>query len=239
MRAKKILSYVFYTACILMISILIFLGVSPSINLTYTVTVIMSAIAIILLIFANIIRFSYVTEINERVKTVRISVWILFVFYSAFLLILLFLSFRAIRSHISYAEYFRTNTNFIPFKEVLDLYENFIQGNFSYAMWMLLGNLFAFAPMAFFIPVLFKKITNLKRFAVLLLSMITGVEILQFITRRGSFDIDDIILNFLGVIAAYIFMQTKYINNILNRLYITTDLSEQFKSDSVKRREYI
>ena len=119
MQVKKFLSYVFYTACILLILILLFLGVSPSINLTYITTVIISAIIIILLIFANIIRFSYLPDINERIKTVRISIWILFVFYSAFLLILLFLSFRAIRSHISYAEYFRKNTNFIPFKEVI------------------------------------------------------------------------------------------------------------------------
>ena len=44
------------------------------------------------------------------------------------------------------------------------------------------------------------------------------VEILQFITYRGSTDIDDIILNTIGAIIVYILMKTKIVKNILEKV---------------------
>ena len=74
----------------------------------------------------------------------------------------------------------------------------------------LVTNLLLFAPMGFFIPLLFKdKITNIKQFIILIIILSLFVEILQFITYRGSTDIDDIILNTIGAIIIYILMKTR------------------------------
>ena len=44
------------------------------------------------------------------------------------------------------------------------------------------------------------------------------IEILQFITYRGSADIDDVILNTIGAIIVYMLMKTKLIKNFLEKV---------------------
>ena len=44
------------------------------------------------------------------------------------------------------------------------------------------------------------------------------VEILQFITYRGSTDIDDIILNTIGASIVYMLMKTKVIKKLLEKV---------------------
>ena len=49
------------------------------------------------------------------------------------------------------------------------------------------------------------------------------VEILQFITYRGSTDIDDIILNTIGAVIMYMIMKTKFAKKLLKKVI---DISE-------------
>lgn len=61
------------------------------------------------------------------------------------------------------------------------------------------ANIFAFIPMGFFLPVLWAK---MRKFAYCVFTgtcIILSVEILQLFSLLGSFDIDDYILNILGV----------------------------------------
>lgn len=75
-------------------------------------------------------------------------------------------------------------------------------------------DLFLFAPYSLFIPYLFDKNFNLKKFLFIFLLIIILKEILQLITGYGVFDIDDIILNILGIIIAfYFFKKFKFITN--------------------------
>ena len=75
-------------------------------------------------------------------------------------------------------------------------------------------NLLLFAPMGFFIPVLFQsKIKNIKQFVIMISILTLIVEILQFITYRGSTDIDDIILNTIGAVIMYMIMRTNLQRN--------------------------
>lgn len=69
----------------------------------------------------------------------------------------------------------------------------------------LFGNILMFIPMGFYLPSLFKK---QKKFLVMLLTVIcisTSIECIQFFTKLGTTDIDDIILNVFGAIIGYIF----------------------------------
>ncbi|EHO17679.1 hypothetical protein HMPREF9623_00533 [Stomatobaculum longum] len=65
------------------------------------------------------------------------------------------------------------------------------------------GNVFAFVPFGFFLPIVSGKRHSFFR------SLIAGVlfsgliETAQLLTRLGSFDVDDIFLNTIGVVAGY------------------------------------
>ncbi len=78
--------------------------------------------------------------------------------------------------------------------------------------------------MGFFIPVLFQsKIKNIKQFVIMITILTLIVEILQFITYRGSTDIDDIILNTIGAVSMYMIMRTKFAKKLLKKVI---DISE-------------
>jgi len=67
-----------------------------------------------------------------------------------------------------------------------------------WALKNLLGNLLPFIPFGFLLPIAYPRIKAFfKVFAVLF------IEIFQYMTRLGSFDIDDIILNMVGVLSGY------------------------------------
>jgi glycopeptide antibiotics resistance protein len=66
----------------------------------------------------------------------------------------------------------------------------------------LVGNIILLVPIGLLVPLVFRKITWKKMFV---LAVITGfaIEGLQVILRVGIFDIDDVILNGLGVMLGY------------------------------------
>jgi glycopeptide antibiotics resistance protein len=51
----------------------------------------------------------------------------------------------------------------------------------------------------------------------LMMGQLVIIEVLQLLTRRGSFDIDDIILNTLGALIGLTIWKTKAIQYILNK----------------------
>ena len=111
--------------------------------------------------------------------------------------------------------------NFIPLKTIITyfsrLYEHTI--NTDIVIKNLLGNLLLFAPIGFFVPVLFdNKINRFYKFLLLILIITIFVEIIQFITFMGSSDIDDIILNTIGAIIIYMIMKTKLVRKLLKKV---------------------
>jgi glycopeptide antibiotics resistance protein len=60
------------------------------------------------------------------------------------------------------------------------------------------GNLVGFAPLGFFLPVLFARQRKFRAYLIAVILALIGLELVQLLTMRGSFDIDDIILNNAG-----------------------------------------
>jgi len=91
------------------------------------------------------------------------------------------------------------NWNLIPFSTI----EFYLSGNVSFliAFYNLAANIGVFIPFGFALMVTIKS--RIMRFVIPLLS-ISAIELLQFITRRGSLDIDDLILNLIGVYIGYV-----------------------------------
>lgn len=82
----------------------------------------------------------------------------------------------------------------------------------------IVGNLIAFAPFGFFIPVIYsKKIKNIFSFVlVVTLSCIT-MEFIQFITMVGQADIDDLLLNLIGAVITYLFVHIPPIRKAVHK----------------------
>ncbi len=93
------------------------------------------------------------------------------------------------------------NYNLVPFKSIGSQLRHITE---SWAMINLLGNIILFVPFGFLLPIAYKRINSfVKVFAVGLLSVIL-IEVFQYITKLGSFDVDDIILNSIGIIVGYV-----------------------------------
>lgn len=71
----------------------------------------------------------------------------------------------------------------------------------------LAGNVVMFIPLGYFIPAVWKKRRSFFRCFFCALGMILAVEIAQLLTLLGSCDVDDLILNMLGVILGYGFFR--------------------------------
>lgn len=97
-------------------------------------------------------------------------------------------------------ELFSGSFNFVP-----SLYKYLIKSELSIGTWvrdMLVGNMLMFIPMGILLPLVFKKI-NKKNIVIISIIITSSIEILQPIVSR-SFDIDDIIMNFIGIIIGYL-----------------------------------
>ena len=124
------------------------------------------------------------------------------IFFAVYLVLLLYFLF--------FAESFgRTNIperyqyNLMPFHEINRYLLNYEVLGWKLVFLNLIGNVLAFVPLGFLVPVFFDpKPRFLRMFAVsVLLSF--GVELIQLVFQVGSFDVDDILLNTLGSMIGY------------------------------------
>jgi glycopeptide antibiotics resistance protein len=99
-----------------------------------------------------------------------------------------------------------TTSNFIPMKTIL----YYLGGNQSaiVAKDNLLGNIIAFGPLGFLLPIAISKMNKLKQIFVISAALSLILEVIQLITGLGQFDVDDIILNVLGSILGFIIYKT-------------------------------
>jgi glycopeptide antibiotics resistance protein len=90
--------------------------------------------------------------------------------------------------------------NFIPFNTIAPYL--FSEQGFLIAGVNLLGNVALLVPIGLLAPLVFGGITWKKS---LIVGVISGlsIEIMQVVTNLGIFDVDDIILNALGVMIGY------------------------------------
>ena len=71
----------------------------------------------------------------------------------------------------------------------------------------IIGNFFMLFPLGIYLPLLYKRCSNI--FLVFLISMLTSalIETLQLVTTVRSADVDDVFLNTLGACAGFIFFK--------------------------------
>lgn len=93
-------------------------------------------------------------------------------------------------------QYFMYNVNLIPFKTITEYLSN--PPNAETALTNLAGNIIAFIPFGFLVPIVFKRVNNFKTMFVISAAASALIEIIQMLLKVGSTDIDDTILNTVG-----------------------------------------
>ena len=108
--------------------------------------------------------------------------------------------------YYTYGEYFRENTNFVPFRTVAEFIgyirdRDEVYGDMSLDnLW---GNLAVFLPAGVFFPAIWKKQRRFGSFLLTASAVIIGVETIQFAAMCGACDIDDFILNITGALTGF------------------------------------
>lgn len=126
--------------------------------------------------------------------------WGLFVTYLLLLAYFLFFSERYGRAIVN-GEY---RYNLILFKEIKRFVRYRRELGIEIFIVNIIGNVFAFSPFGFFLPVISRKNRNFLTVILLSLELTLSVETIQLIFKVGSFDVDDILLNTIGAAIGYI-----------------------------------
>jgi len=140
-------------------------------------------------------------------RSLKFITWGLFILY---LLVLVYVIILKEGVALTFAEQGRqipfsqriTYINFIPLVNTIVPY---LMGGPSthIAIENLLGNIFAFSPLGFFLPLLFKSCKKFKINFLISLCVSLFIEIVQLIFYLGICDIDDLILNVSGSLLGY------------------------------------
>ncbi|MGD6842588.1 VanZ family protein [Bacillus infantis] len=139
-------------------------------------------------------------------KAIKIVFSVSFIVYLFVLASILFLGSRGFAwDGMSLKDYIRQSSNFIPFKTIGMYLQALSDGrmNMDIPVKNLLGNFVLFMPMGVYLPFFIRKKNSIILFTASMTAMLITIEIIQVITRRGSFDIDDYILNMLGALIGY------------------------------------
>lgn len=95
----------------------------------------------------------------------------------------------------------------------------------------LIGNSIMLIPLSFLLMIKNKKYNNILRQTPITLPLIIFIEILQTHTHTGTFDIDDIILNYLGtIIFTFIITRFNLIEKIKKLFYTDYKFNEKLKN---------
>lgn len=135
------------------------------------------------------------------VVNLKISLYVKLLFYLYIIVVLFvslvnieFISFRM----IIFQPLIEAQHNLIPFKTIGNYILNFHNYNFDIWYYNIIGNILLFVPMGILLPTLSTKLKNFFPSIILIILFSLTVELLQYATQLGIFDVDDIILNALG-----------------------------------------
>ena len=129
---------------------------------------------------------------------------VLFLVYCAGMLWLLFDRERSL-VELDYWSQVQQNMNLEPFRTIKLFWNVLDREEYrSLAIINLGGNIGMFIPLGFFLPMLWKSLRKWWKTWLATLGIMLIVELAQLFTLRGTFDVDDLILNLLGAAVGYV-----------------------------------
>ena len=133
-------------------------------------------------------------------KENKLLLWVCFL---AYLLLLGYLLFYSTYFGRGGHEDYRYNLTFL--QEIGRFYGvGMRSGNWNLFILNVCGNVVVFMPIGAFLPKLFDRCKNLLLTTLLSLEFSLCIELIQLVSRVGSFDVDDLFLNTLGGICGYL-----------------------------------
>lgn len=222
---KKIFSMLFYMMAIILVTFYIMLELRKGFTLSEFGRLFLLCGSCIFLFFGGLLLSKYL----KNNKPMKVNLWIFFILYLILLITLTLFDPMWGRNGLSSVlwseellnSYLKNSFNFIPFHTIISYINKF---NSLYdtrtIMFNLFGNLIALMPMAFFLPLLFKKQNKLKTFLMTIISIVIGIEFAQFITLSGSCDIDDLILNVLGALIMFGILNIKSVKDLVRNIFL-------------------
>ena len=137
-------------------------------------------------------------DVNKKKSN---GVW--WVCFLAYLLLLAYLLFYA--SFLGREEHEEYRYNLTLFQEIGRYYHLGIRtGSWYLFFWNVIGNICVFVPFGVFLPKLFVKCKNIFLTILFSFEVSLCVEIVQLVTKVGSFDVDDLLLNTLGGLVGFL-----------------------------------
>lgn len=186
------ISIICYIVSIFIFLLYLKLDYNSKVELNYFLKLLFIIISSIFIIIGNyIFGNNYIDKIEDKMKLKKISNIIIFIYYSILLFNMTF--FARFNSFNSY--------NLVPFKSIIGIINN---GSLYEIIINILGNMFVFMPIEYFLIELF-KVDKLKINLIISFTLLIIIETLQYIFKLGVFDIDDIILCLLGMMGFYLF----------------------------------
>lgn len=91
--------------------------------------------------------------------------------------------------------------NLVPFATIMRYMKSLHSGADLFLI-NILGNIVFFIPMGI-LRQAFKKLKNFWLYILIVLLIILILEVLQFVTMSGTFDVDDMLLNMIGALIGY------------------------------------
>jgi glycopeptide antibiotics resistance protein len=107
------------------------------------------------------------------------------------------------RQHLKEFKY-----NLYPCKTIFSYIIEYNSSNKALFIINIIGNIVVFVPFGFLLPIAFQK--QLNRLDKLLFASVIGIvliEIVQLVLKLGVFDIDDVILNSIGVLIGFVILK--------------------------------
>lgn len=120
----------------------------------------------------------------------------------------------------------------VPFRTIKSFVQAYKSGALSRTAVRrnLFGNFILFMPMAWILPVVFRRLRNGLAFTFVMLVGLCLVEYTQYKTGRGSMDIDDVILNYAGAILVFAMLWNKVIRGFMERKNIVSGRKRKRKA---------
>ena len=146
---------------------------------------------------------------NKKYKSINsgIILRLLFEAYCIALFLVLFVRKRFNIGDEPYWEQVKMSINLVPFRTIYGSLYSIIHRTIPYLIphdiISLLGNFALFIPFGLFIPRLFERYRRFVKFILLAFAILISIETFQVLTLRGSFDVDDIILNLAGAVIGF------------------------------------
>lgn len=200
---KKFFSIIFYLASAISFGIAICIATGKT-EYSSDIALMMVGVCIFMFIIGTQIHASYQFVRRQRMKTIRIFFKLTLIVY---LITLLWLSIAdgvfdrnkidMVKSFDEYVDRFNYLFNFMPSETIRANLEN-INTDTRNCLVNIFGNIGLFVPFGILVPCCFRSQRKYGVFLLNLLLVIIVIELLQILTGTGTFDIDDIILNFIG-----------------------------------------